>query len=177
MVVIAASSPLAFFKPSRYGGAMIKPLVFLCLFTGCPLFAFDPAGPPPERSMEWTTRSLADVRIPYIDFKDVAMIDALVFATRIDVPKAYRVWLEYPNAMEQSNVRLTLEAKNISWMELLGIIAAKADMDLRIQPGLVTFVPRSGQPVQNPAPPANAAPSVPSDPPQREETNPNTPSK
>lgn len=123
---------------------MSKAVILFCAFFTCsPLFAFDPAGPPPERTMEWTTRSLANFKIPHVSLKDMALIDALVFASRIDVPKAYRVSLEYPQAMERSDIRLTLEAKDISWIELLGIIAAKANLDLRIQPGLVTFVPRS----------------------------------
>jgi hypothetical protein len=106
---------------------MMKALILLCLLTCHPLFAFDPAGPPPKRTMEWTTRILANVKIPHIDLEEAALIDALVFASRIDIPKAYRVWLEYPEAMEQSDVRITLEARDISWMELLGIIAEKGE--------------------------------------------------
>ena len=126
--------------------------------------------------MEWTTRSLANFRIPHVNFEDVALIDALVFASRIDVPKAYRVWLEYPGEMARSDVRLTLNAKDISWIELLGIIDANANLDLRIQPGLVTFVPRSGPSGQDQTPSATATPSASSDsdktvrPPQSEET-------
>jgi hypothetical protein len=121
----------------------MKAVVFLGLFACGPILAFDPAGAPPERTMEWTTRSLANVRIPHIDLEDVAMIDALVFASRIDVPKDYRVWVKYPDEMKKSDLRVTFKAKDISWMELLGTIAARSAMDLRIQPGVVTFVPRS----------------------------------
>ena len=40
----------------------MKTTLLLLALSCAPLLAFDPAGPPPEKTMEWTTRRLAAVK-------------------------------------------------------------------------------------------------------------------
>lgn len=142
--------------------------ILLLLSLGCaPLLAFDPAGPPPQKTIEWTMANLAAVKHPRIDFEDVPLDDAIVFANRIHVPKNYRVEVKVADESKLPATLINLKAKDMPQMELLGIIAGQAQMDLLIQPGVVTLVPRGKAPAPDggkPAPEADNKESPPVDP-------------
>ena len=116
--------------------------ILLCLMCGSAL-AFDPAGPPPKRTLEWTARILAHVIIPRIDFEDTPIMEAVKFASRMEVPKQYKVTLKVSGEEGVRDKRINLKAKDITQMELLAAIAEQAGLDLLIQPGVVVLVPRS----------------------------------
>lgn len=105
--------------------------------------SFEPAGPPPKRTLTWTARTLADVILPQIDFKDTNLEEAIDFASRPGVPHAYQVKVLISDEEAARNKRINLQAKNIKKIELLAAIAEQAGLDLLIQPGVVVLVSRT----------------------------------
>ncbi len=132
-------------------------------------FAFDPAGPPPKRTFQWTVHHLMFARIPLVDFLSVSVSDALGTAAPIEHPKEYRVEFKIFDDEAVRDKRINLKAKDITKMELIAAIAEQANLDMLIQPGVVVLVPRSriaeqadaGQPATKPAdkPPVKGQPS------------------
>lgn len=70
-------------------------------------------------------------------------MEAVDFASRMEVPKAYKVTVKISDEEGVRNKRINLKTKDITQMELLAAIAEQAGLDLLIQPGLVVLVPRS----------------------------------
>ena len=121
----------------------MKTLIIVCSLTCGSALAFDPEGPPPKRTLEWTARILAHVTIPRIDFVDTSVLEAVDFASRMEVPMAYKVMIKISDEEGVRKKRVNLNAKDITQMELLASIAEQAGLDLLIQPGVVVLVPRS----------------------------------
>jgi len=83
------------------------------------------------------------VTIPRIDFVDTSVLEAVDFASRMEVPMAYKVMIKISDEEGVRKKRVNLKAKDITQMELLASIAEQAGLDLLIQPGVVVLVPRS----------------------------------
>lgn len=77
-----------------------------------------------------------------MDFEGTTISDAVDFAGRIEVPEEYRVKVKITAGADVLNRKFDLKKKDITQIELLGIIAEHAGMDLLIQPGVVSIVPR-----------------------------------
>lgn len=120
----------------------MKTLTILYILMFGTASAFDPAGPPPKRTLEWTAQSLTHVTIPRVDFEDTPILEAVDFASRLEVPKAYKVTIKISNEEAVRNKRINLKTKDITQMALLAAIAEQAGLDLLIQPGTVILVPR-----------------------------------
>ena len=118
---------------------LVSALVFLL---GAHAWAFDPVGPPPKKTLEWTARYLSHVTFPRVDFEGTTISDAVDFAGHIEVPEKYRVKVKITAGADVLNRKFDLKKKDITQIELLGIIAEHAGMDLLIQPGVVSIVPR-----------------------------------
>lgn len=121
----------------------MKTFTLCCMLLGGSAQSFEPAGPPPERTLTWTARTLADVILPQIDFKDTSQEEAIDFASRPGVPHAYQVKVLLSDEIGVRNKRINLQAKNIKKIELLAAIAEQAGLDLLIQPGVVVLVSRT----------------------------------
>lgn len=102
-------------------------------------FGFDPAGPPPKRTLAWTARVLAHATIPLVNFESVPLMDALTTAGRIDIPEEYRVLIKVSDEAAVRDKVVTVKAKDISQIELLATIAEQCELNLLIQPGVVVL--------------------------------------
>ena len=116
--------------------------ILLCLMCAT-AWAFDPAGPPPERTFAWTVRQLNEAIIPAVAFDQVLIADAVLFASKPEVPAAYKVTVKLADEKAVKGKRTSLEARNMKWIDLIAAIAQKADLDLLIEPGSITLVPRA----------------------------------
>lgn len=121
----------------------MKALTIICSLMCGSALAFDPVGPPPERTLQWTARSLARVTIPRVNFEGDSIMEAVGFASRIEVPEAYKVAIKIADEEGVRGKRINLKAEDITQMDLLAAIAERAGLDLLVQPGLVVLVPRS----------------------------------
>ncbi len=121
----------------------MKILTFLYILMCGSVFGFDPAGPPPKKTLAWTARVLAHATIPLVDFESVPLMDALGTAGRIDIPKEYRVSVKVSDEAAVWDKVVTMKAKDISQIELLAAIAEQCELDLLIQPGVVILCKRS----------------------------------
>ena len=121
----------------------MKTLAILHLLICSTALAFDPAGPPPKRTLEWTVHSLSHVKIPRVEFEDTLIVDAVVFASLPEIPKAYKVIVKISDEEAVRNKRINFKAKDITQIELLAAIAEVAGLDLLIQAGDAVLIPKS----------------------------------
>ena len=120
--------------------------------------AFDPAGPPPKRTLEWTAKHLMHATFPLVDFHGVKLEDAALFAGRIEVPEEYAVRVIIPDDESIRAKRITIRAEQITHLALIAAIAEQADLNILIKPGTLVLVPKTkiaeqagaGQPATRP---------------------------
>ena len=117
--------------------------VLMGLMMALPGVAFDPAGPPPKKTMAWTVASVSQVIVPSVDFRDATVEDAVAFLTMSGPPKAYRASIDISQLGEKAQQKLTLHGRQMTLLKILGAIAQEIEADLLISPGTVSLVPRS----------------------------------
>jgi len=105
--------------------------------------AFDPVGPPPKRTLEWTANHLMHATFSSVDFDDVDLEEAASFAGRIEVPEEYAVRVIIPDDKSVRAKRITIRAKQIAGLALIAAIAEQADLEILIKPGSVVLVPKT----------------------------------
>lgn len=107
--------------------------------------AFDPVGPPPERTVEWAGRQITSIRVPRFSFEGTATVgEAIAFLNRTEIPKAYRVEIDGsalgPEALKR---RISLKAEDLTLAEAIFRVAHVISADIRVGAGTVSFVPRT----------------------------------
>ncbi len=105
--------------------------------------ASDPIEWPKEKSVNWTTRFLSNVRIPNIEFtKESTVQDALDFLEVCYVePHPFAI---NGNALGETILLSSIEytENNVSPIEVLSVLADRFGADILIGRGMVTFRPR-----------------------------------
>jgi len=120
----------------------MKAIILTALLSLGSAFAFDPAGPPPKQTLEWTVEKLKNARIPRVHFEETSIEDAVIFAGHPEVPKAYKVSVMLSDEKAVQDKRINLDAKDIRQIDLITAIAEQAGLDILIQPGRVLLVKR-----------------------------------
>jgi hypothetical protein len=106
-------------------------------------FAFDPDGPPPEKTMEWTSQSLSRTIIPSVSIHDATVEEAAHFISVLEVPDAYKPMIDCSKIADKTQ-RVTFSGRNLTRLEAIGMLAQAIDSDILISPGTVILVPRIG---------------------------------
>ncbi|MFD2159196.1 hypothetical protein ACFSW8_09830 [Rubritalea tangerina] len=102
--------------------------------------AFDPDGPPPKKTLAWTTSNLANVTIPNIDFDEAPVTFIAEYLSKRGMTKDHTVSIELKNLGETANKPITMKARNIRLLEVLGLVAEEIGAQLVISPGKVTLI-------------------------------------
>lgn len=131
--------------------AMQAVLIAWVLGTGISL-AFDPAGPPPKRSVAETLAFVSTVKIPSVRLEDSSVEEAIAVAGGFDIPKSYKVQIDAEELGDLRNKKITLVAKDISILEAVSKIADLIPADIWIEPGKIYLIPRRAVAVPGKAP-------------------------
>jgi hypothetical protein len=106
------------------------------------IHGFDPAGPPPDKTLEWTFRDVSNRTVPTIDFDKESLEDAVAFLNTPEIPKGYRVEIDAEGFPETSRPTITLRRKGKTMLDLLVEVAEQADANLVFSPGRISLIPR-----------------------------------
>ncbi len=137
---------------------MKAPLIFLLLVSlAVRAHAFDPAGPPPERTMAWTIQRLSDTVIPNANFEGASLAEIIKLLNQPEIPKTHKVRIAGDALGPKLEERITLNARNITHLSLIGKVAHLAEADIRIGAGYLSLLPKTRKSVAvvpSTAPPA-----------------------
>jgi hypothetical protein len=120
----------------------LKVITLLALFPIGIACGFEPAGPPPDKSLEWTFRHASNRTVPIIDLDKSSLEEAVDFLNTPDIPKDYRVEIDSAGFGEKSNRTITLKREGKTVLDLLVEVAEQADANLVFSPGRISLVPR-----------------------------------
>jgi hypothetical protein len=123
----------------------LKVAAFL-LLASASVFAFDPVGPPPEKTVRWTTHFLSTQTCPTVVIKDTPIIEALeLIQAGQSRPPEYAVSMDGSLMGPVTDVRITIETETVTFLELLARLADQANADLLIKSGTVMLVPKKSK--------------------------------
>jgi hypothetical protein len=122
--------------------------------------AFDPASPPPDKTIEWTAGYLSRVVVPRVDFNDSTPLgQCLNFLELIQGrPAAYSIKVD-GEALGDAKLSapISLKAQDMKLIEILAKLADAVDANLVIERGKVSLIPKkeaeqagTGQPATRP---------------------------
>ena len=121
-------------------------LIISLHFVACiPCQAFDPIGLPPEKTLEWTSKTAVNFVAPIIDFdKNTTAEEACDFLQmQSNKPKDYCIEIDTSALSEkQRQTIIVMQEKNISLLTALSKIADRLHASLVIEPGKICLVPR-----------------------------------
>ena len=106
--------------------------------------AFDPIGPPPKKTIEWTTNYIYWAVVPKIDFEDISVQEALDFISQATgIPSAYRVEVD-ATAMGKTILKskIQMQEKNIKLSDAIAKIADRINAKMVIDEGVIRLVPK-----------------------------------
>lgn len=105
------------------------------------VIAFDPDGPPPEKTMLWTTDYINRVTIPKVNFVESTAEEAVLSLTQSYIPKAYKVEINGSKLGELAHEKVSFELKDVTVFEAVGVLANSIGADILIKPGKIYLVP------------------------------------
>jgi len=98
---------------------------------------------PDPVTYEWTIQRATKTTIPKVNFTDApaskiieALSDSMVFPLRIEAPLF---------SEEKLNKRITIQKEQITWIEIISIVADRIGADILISKGKVTLKPTQTQ--------------------------------
>ncbi len=107
--------------------------------------AFDPAGPPPDKTIEWTAGYLSRVVVPRVDFNESTPLgECLNFLELMQGrPAAYGIKVD-GEALGDARLGapVSLKAEGMKLMEVLAKLADAVDASLVIERGKVSLIPK-----------------------------------
>ncbi|MEK7949682.1 hypothetical protein [Luteolibacter soli] len=103
---------------------------------------FEPSGPPPDKTLEWTFLHVSNRTIPILNLDQSSLEEAVDFLNTADIPKDYRVEIDAEGFGEKSNRKITLKREGKTLLEVLIEVAGQADANLVFSPGRISLVPR-----------------------------------
>jgi len=104
--------------------------------------AYDPAGPPPKKTMEWTTKSLSRNILPSVNITDMTIEEAVEFIGVLEVPDAYKPKIDCSRIPDKLR-KVKFSGTDLTRLEAIGKLAQAIDADILISPGKVTLIPRN----------------------------------
>ncbi|TDU69415.1 hypothetical protein EI77_03068 [Prosthecobacter fusiformis] len=104
--------------------------------------AFDPVGPPPQKTMEWTCRFLGSGRMAAANFQNASIWEAADFLSTY-IPTGYNLTYNVDDALDDATRHISLDLKDPTFLEVVAEIARQSGTDVLISPGQVTFKKRS----------------------------------
>ena len=122
------------------------------------IWGFDPAGPPPKKTLEWTTRCLSRTIIPKVDFVDVPLEDAVYFVGIPEITQSYKPVIDY-SKIKDIKQKITFSGRNLTSLEAIGRVAEAIGAEIHISPGKVTLVPKAKGEQNTPAQQPGLSPS------------------
>lgn len=121
-------------------------LIFsLYIFACIPCQAFDPIGPPPEKTLEWTSKTAINFVAPIIDFDKSTTAEEACGILQLShaKPKDYCIEIDTSALSEkQRQTIIVMQEKNISLLTALSKIADRLNASIVIEPGKISLVPR-----------------------------------
>lgn len=108
--------------------------------------AFDPAGPPPDKTIEWTTDYLSSVVVPRVDFNESTSLGQCLNFLEIvlGAPAAYNIKIDGEAlGAAKLSTPVSLKAQNRTLIEILAKLADAVDANLFIERGKVSLIPKS----------------------------------
>lgn len=112
-------------------------------------FGFDPIGPPPTKTVQWTVGYTALIVVPRVDFDgSVALGEGLDFLQlRHIMPAAYGIKID-GSALGEERLKkpIHFQAKNTKLIEVLARLADTIEADLTIGSGVIKFTPKNKKP-------------------------------
>lgn len=112
-----------------------------------PAAGFDPAGPPPEKNIEWTVGYLSNVVVNRIEFDDSTRLqDSIDFLElSLGAPPKYRVKVD-ASALGKERLDTVIGLKGVyerlRLIEVLAKIADAASAKIVIEEGKVLLIPK-----------------------------------
>jgi len=104
-----------------------------------PAQAFDPVGPPPEKTLEWTVNTVR----PSIQFLNAGLEEACEFIMGTgSIPSSYSLKIDYSQIKVPQGWTISMDEKNITVIKAVAMIAEKCNADLLVKPGVIILVPR-----------------------------------
>ena len=127
------------------GGEMIMRRAILCLGLALlvrgPTQALDPAPPPKPLTLAWTLEQ-AQHRLPKVDLKDSELSWIVKWLdSSMNVPGCY-LDVDVLEVKRRLDQKMTWQALDVSWIDLVARVADADDADVVISPGKVKLVPR-----------------------------------
>jgi len=112
------------------------------------VMAFDPVGPPPKKTVEWTASYITNVTIPRIELEDFTTLGDCIDFIRLShgAPKEYRVEIDVSalgEAKLRAPIHLKIQARNVKIVDMLAKLADAVQADLVINAGSVRLVPKA----------------------------------
>lgn len=104
--------------------------------------AFDPVGPPPQKTMEWTCRFLGSGRMAAANLQNATIWEAADFLSTY-IPTSYNVTYRVDDALDDTTRHISLDLKDPTFLEVVAEIARQSETDVLISTGQVTFKKRN----------------------------------
>ena len=117
-------------------------VIALLTFEASSVLAFDPAGPTPQKTMEWTCRFLGSGRMSSASFQDATIWEAAEFLSTY-IPPSYNVTYSVDDTLDDTTRHISLDLKDPTFFEVVAEIARQSETDVLISTGQVTFKKRS----------------------------------
>ncbi len=146
--------------------------VFIALFVVTSAWAFEPAGPPPKKTFEWTVNHLTNATFPAVAMdKDTILTNCIDFMN-LSRPAECSVQID-ASAINKEKLRASIQieiyANNIKVIDFLAKIAEVAQANIVIETGKVRLIPGNTAPkpgaIESAKKPAQtASPKVPAKP-------------
>ena len=118
-------------------------LALLLVTIGASSHAFDPAGPPPAKTLSWTTSFVSRITITRIHYKNETPERAITHLLGVTgIPAAYSVTVDATKLKLGNPVMITFDAENLTLLQALARVADQVHADLLIKPGAIVLQPQ-----------------------------------
>jgi hypothetical protein len=135
-------------------------ILALALTLSAQVQAFDPVGPPPDKTIEWTAGYLSRLVIPRVDFDESTPLgECLNFLELIQGrPATYSIKVDGEALGEAKlSAPVSLKVREMKLIDILAKLADAVDANLVIERGKVSLIPKkeveqagAGQPATRP---------------------------
>lgn len=128
--------------------AEMKPLLalFIALFAVTSAWAFDPAGPPPRKTLEWTIQHLTNAAFPMVAIEKDTILEDCIAYMNMTRPAEYSVRVDASALGKEvlgAPIQVGINARNIKMIDFLAKIAEAAQANIVIEAGKVRLIPRA----------------------------------
>lgn len=105
-------------------------------------FALDAAPPPEIKTLQWTFETAQNSKLPVIQMKDTKIRNVIDSLDDSSASLAgFYLDIDTTNVRDRLDRSISVEAKEISWMAFLGLVADRLDAKIIVEPGVFRLVP------------------------------------